>query len=83
MKSVMRAIALDAEGNRPTARLFWYGAAVEWINEARLFFGEDEDESRFAAVGEAVAALANVLRPLTKEQTRAVVDQFLSTVRRS
>lgn len=77
----LKALALDAEGQRFAARLLWYGSAVEDINVARLLSEEGEDDgARFAAVGEAVAALANALRPLSKEQTRAIVAQFLAAV---
>lgn len=81
MDAKMRAMALDAEGRRFEARLFWYGDAVEEIRTAQILSEEEDEVARYAAVGEAVASLANALRPLGKERTREVVAQFLDSVR--
>lgn len=55
MNAKMRAMALDAEGQRFAARLFWYGSAVEDIRTAQVLSEEEDEAARYAAVGEAVA----------------------------
>ena len=76
----LRAASLDAEGERFRAREMWLLAAKAELETATISAILDNDTAVRADVAEAVACLANALRPLTKDETRAVVQRFLKAV---
>jgi hypothetical protein len=69
----LRAMALDAMGERVEASRWWTRAAIEELGENLTVV----DAWFRNAIGEAVACLAGACRPIPKEELRDIVRAFM------
>jgi hypothetical protein len=73
----MRALSLDAAGERDLARNSWLAAAK--LELERLVPAEGPDFRN--DIGEVIACLAQACTPMPKDKARAVVARFMQSVK--